>query len=250
MPDDVPPPTERRASRGARRAAASWADVTADVSGASRTQRRSLLLGTAAGYAAFVLLGVLSRFVPACFALMILVGLVAPLVAARRQVPPTTLGYRRAGLGAALLWALGIGAAMALVTVAAYGWPSTTPPLLGVQLVVGVVVWPLLFSPFQENVFRGWMQPRLERALGGRAGLLVTSAAFAGWHLAPPLSGTATSTISFGTPVALATAFVLGLLTGWARQATGGMVAAWLGHALAGLVLVACGQMTFVQYRP
>lgn len=199
-----------------------------------------------AGYAGFVALGVLSRLAPPVFLVMVLAGIVLPVVAARRS--GTTLGYTSRRLGPALLWALGIGVVMTGLTVVRYGWSSS--PLLGVQLAIGMVLWPLVLSPFQENVFRGWMQPRLQHVLGGRVGLLVTAAAFALWHLAPPLSATGTSAISFGTPTALGMAFVLGLLTGLSRDVTNGMVAPWLGHALAGVALVAVGQMTFLQYQP
>lgn len=209
--------------------------------------RLGALVAVAAGYAGFVALGLLSRVAPPLFLVMVVAGIVVPVVAARRS--GTTLGYSRGRLGVALAWALGIGFVMAGLTVAVYG-RSEQPPLLGVQLTIGLALWPLALSPFQENVFRGWMQPRLQQALGDRAGLLVTAGAFAVWHLAPPLSGTATSSISFGTPLALAMAFLLGLLTGWSRDATHGMVAPWLGHALAGLALVAVGQMTFLQYHP
>lgn len=205
-----------------------------------------VLSRVAGGYAAFLGLGIISRFVPLVFVVMVLIGIVVPVALARRRGSP--LGYTRRNLGKSVLSGVAIGALMAVLTVALYGW--SPPPLLGVQLLIGLVLWPLVLSPFQENVFRGWMQPRLQEVLGRTPALLVTSTAFALWHLAPPLSGTATSTISFAAPVALAMAFVLGLLTGWTRQTTDSMIAPWLGHALAGLAIVAVGKMAFLQYTP
>lgn len=203
-----------------------------------------MLTRVTTGYAAFLALGLLSRFVPFVFLVMVVIGIVAPVMLARRR--GERLGYTRRGLGRGVAWGLGIGALMAALTVSIYG--LTSPPLGWAQLLIAVVLWPLALSPFQENVFRGWMQPRLQDALGRAMALLVTSSAFAFWHLAPPLAGTSTSPISFAAPIPLALAFVLGLLTGWARQTTDSMIASWLGHALAGLAIVAVGQMTFLQY--
>lgn len=203
-----------------------------------------MLARVAVGYGLFLALGVLSRFVAPVFLVMLAVGIAAPVVRARRQ--GSRLGYTRRNLRRAVLWGLATGAVMAALTVALYGW--NPQPLLAAQLLVGALLWPLIVSPFQENVFRGWMLPELESVLGGVPALLISSAGFALWHLAPPLSGTVTSAISFATPIALGMAFVLGLLTGWARQATDSMIGPWLGHALAGLAIVAVGQMTFLQY--
>lgn len=181
---------------------------------------------------------------------MVVFGLVFPVVAARRAQPGARLGYTRRQLPASLGWAALIGVVMLAITVVLYGWQPDRQPVPAAQLAIGVVVWVAVMSPFQENLFRGWMQPRLRRAWGGVAGLLVTSAAFAAWHLAPPLTGTATSDVPIATPWGLTSAFVLGLLTGLARDRTGSMVGPWLGHALAGLALVASGSMGFLQYTP
>lgn len=204
------------------------------------------VLTTAAGYAAFVALGVASRFFPVCFVLMVLAGLVLPIIAVRRERPARTLGYTRRNLRRSLLWAGGIGVLMGVLTIGLHG--TRSQPLPGVQLVLGLVIWVAVMSPFQENVFRGWMQSRLEAAWGLRPALLTTSVAFAIWHLAPPLAGTSTTAINIASPAGLLSALVLGLLTGLARQRTQSMVGPWLGHALAGLALVATGQMTLLQY--
>lgn len=199
-------------------------------------------------YLLFVCLGLLSRIAPAAFFAMVALGLVFPVMAVRAA--GGRLGYTRARLRPSLVWAAVIGLVMAGITVMTFGWRPEQQPLLAVQLLVGAVVWTTVMSPFQENLFRGWMQPRLQRSWGRGPGLVVTAAAFAVWHLAPPLTGTSTSDLPIATPSGLLSAFVLGLLTGLARDRTQSMVGPRLGHALAGLALVAEGGMVFVQYRP
>jgi hypothetical protein len=198
-------------------------------------------------YAGFVGLGLLARVVPGVFVVMVAVGLLLPVVAVRRQRPPATVGYTRRELGRSVLWGVGIGAVMTLLTLTLNG--TQEQPFPGVELAIGVVLWFAVLSPFQENLFRGGSRSGCRSAGAGWPGLLVASAVFAARHLAPPLSGTPTSSLP-ATATGLGTAFVLGVLAGVARDRTGSMVGPWLGHALAGIALVATGQMTFLQYQP
>lgn len=105
-------------------------------------------------------------------------------------------------------------------------------------------------SPFQEFFFRAWLHPRIQAGLGRWPGILATSLGFALWHFCPPLEGTTTSTLPVTTPWGFASAAALGVVMGWAYDRTDNLAAPWLGHAIAGLALVASGTVTFVHYMP
>ena len=158
--------------------------------------------------------------------------------------------FTRRNLGQALIWGAAGGLAFGLYTYIVFGAGQSAPPLLLAQVAVGVPVWLLIMSPFQEFLFRGWLQPRLQAALGRWMGIVIASLAFALWHYFPPLEGTMTSTLPISTPIGVVSAAGLGLLMGYLYDRTQNMVAPWLGHALAGLALVLIGTMTFLQYNP
>ena len=103
-------------------------------------------------------------------------------------------------------------------------------------------------SPFQELFFRGWMQTRLSLILGKNLGLILTSAAFLLWHFFPKFEGTFTSTLPLSSGLGIFSTFLAGLLFGFLYQKTENIVAPWLAHAIAGVVLVLIGEMVFIQY--
>lgn len=77
-----------------------------------------------------------------------------------------------------------------------------------------------LFAGFtEETLFRGYLQPTLEARLGRRAGLAVTALIFAAYHLNL-------------RPVALLGKLGFGLIYGGLRQATGGLWAPAVAHAV------------------
>jgi membrane protease YdiL (CAAX protease family) len=119
-------------------------------------------------------------------------------------------------------------------------------PLFALQLIVGIPIWLLIMSPFQEFFFRGWLQPRFEKSLGVWPGLAVTSVGFAVWHLCPPFEQAQIVPIMSVFGMTLTT--MMGLVFGYVFRRTGNIVAPWLAHVLAGLTLVLSGAMTFVQY--
>lgn len=94
---------------------------------------------------------------------------------------------------------------------------------LQLAIVLAVVVQPFL----EELLFRGFLQPSLERWLGAWGAVLTTAAVFALMHgsaAAPPI-------------------FVLSVVLGRVRQRTGRLSAAWAVHALHnGSMLVALFQ--------
>lgn len=122
--------------------------------------------------------------------------------------------------------------------------------MLGLQLAVGIPIWILITSPFQEFFFRGWLQPRFQDAIGKWTGLFVTSLCFMVWHFLPPFEGTATSVVPITSVGGILSTFGLGMLWGYLFQRTENIVAPWLAHALAGIALVLIGMMSFIQYTP
>lgn len=214
------------------------------------TTRRHLAEAVIA-YLAFCGLSILSRYVMPAFLLVVVSGIAFPLAWAKLTRDWTAIGFTRRKLGQALLWGLGAGlAGMLYVFLGARGDALPTPPMLGLQLAFGIPTAMLIVSPFQEFFFRGWLQPRLEAALGKWAGLLVTSLSFALWHLFPPFEGSATSTISVTSPGGILTTIGMGLAFGYIFQRTRNIVAPWLAHALMIVATISVGAMTLIQLNP
>ncbi len=215
--------------------------------GVTGRARRSLLVQAALVYAGFCLLSLASRAVPALLGAVVAVGMLLPPVWNRLAGTPAPRTPRRA---AGVAWGLGSGTAFAAVTFLALRSPAGPPDPLAAQLLVGLVVWLAMWSPFQELFFRGWIQPRLQAAWGRRPGLLVTAGAFTGWHVFPPLEGTPTASLPVTSPLGLAATLGLALLMGYTYDRTGSLLAPWLGHAVAGLGLILAGRMTILVYTP
>lgn len=160
-------------------------------------------------------------------------------------------GFARAKLGPSL----GLGAVIGLLTIVylllTHRDPAAfPPPMLGVQLAAGVPIWLLILSPFQEFLFRGWLQPRLTEALGYRPGLALTAVLFAVWHYLPPFQGTTTSSLDLSSVGAVLTMLGMGLAFGWAFRRTENIAAPWLAHALMGVGTILVGRMTLVTVMP
>ncbi len=208
------------------------------------------LIEAVIAYAAFSSLSVLSRFALPVFLLVVVGGFAFPLIWAKLTRNWVSIGFTRRNLGRALLWGLGTGLAVMLYIFVTPGEERTLPPMLGVQLAVGIPMWFIIVSPFQEFFFRGWLQPRFQEAIGKWAGLVVTSICFTLWHFFPPFEGTATSTLPITSLTGILTTFGLGMIWGYVLQRTENIVAPWVSHALAGIALVLTGTMSFIQYTP
>lgn len=182
------------------------------------------------------------------FVAFVAYGVGFPLWWGRRD--PAGLGFTRHRLGQALGWGAVAGIGWALYTYAAFGAGSSPPPLWPIQVVIGLPVWLLILSPFQEFFFRGWFQPRLQLALGRSPGLVVTAVAFTLWHAFPPLEGTLTATLPLSSLLGILSTLGFGLLLGYVFQRTQNIAAPWLAHALGGIGLVLIGQMTFLRWVP
>jgi len=189
-------------------------------------------------------LSLLSRLVAPLFLLVVGSGLFFPLIWGKLTKDWKTMGFTRRNIGQALFWGVGSGALLMVVI-----WFTTEhklAPFYVLQLIVGIPIWLLIMSPFQEFFFRGWLQPRFEKSLGLWPGLVVTSIGFAVWHLCPPFEQAQIVPIMSVFGMVFTTA--MGLVFGYIFRRTGNIIAPWLAHVLAGLTLVLSGAMTFVQY--
>jgi membrane protease YdiL (CAAX protease family) len=149
------------------------------------------------------------------------------------------MGFSRRNLGAGLRWGLGGGLVTSAIGVAVVS-ERVLPARLGLELAVGIPIWLLVASPFQELFFRGWLQTQWERGLGRGTGLVVTTLVFTLWHYCWALAGqTAVPLYTFQGVVAT---FASGLVYGYCFQRTESIVAPWLAHALTGVAFLRwCG---------
>jgi membrane protease YdiL (CAAX protease family) len=210
----------------------------------SQHAKRKALAEAVVALGLFCGLSLLSRLVPLLFVLVVGGGLFFPLIWGMFTKDWRTMGFTRRNLGRSLMW--GVGSGMFLMLVIWFTTEHRLAPFFGLQLIVGIPIWLLIMSPFQEFFFRGWLQPRFEKSLGLWPGLLVTSAGFAVWHLCPPFEQA--QIVPIMSAFGMAFTIVMGLVFGYAFRRTGSIVAPWLAHVLAGLTLVLSGAMTFVQY--
>jgi len=202
------------------------------------------------GFATFCALGLISRFIPAVFALFVVYGIAFPLIWAKRTHTWQTMGFSRHNLLPALLWGLVAGLAWAGYTFVFFRQDKPLPPLWGLQVAIAVPIWFLVMSPFQEFFFRGWLQPRLQASFGQKTGLSGTALLFTLWHFFPQLEGTTTTSLPLSSPLGLVSTVIAGFLFGYIFQRTGNILAPWLAHAIGGIALVLIGEMSFIQYHP
>jgi membrane protease YdiL (CAAX protease family) len=193
---------------------------------------------------AFYGLSLLSRLVAPLLLLVVASGLLFPLIWGMLTKDWKTMGFTRRNIGQALVW--GVGSGMLLMVVIWFTTEHKVAPFFALQLIVGIPIWLLIMSPFQEFFFRGWLQPRFEKSLGLWPGLVVTSVGFAVWHLCPPFEQA--QIVPIMSVFGMGLTIVMGLVFGYVFRRTGSIVAPWFAHVLAGLTLVLSGAMTFVQY--
>ena len=199
------------------------------------------------GYLGFCSLSLLGYVTPLAIQFMVLVGLALPLAWGWRTGEWQAMGFSLRNLGAALKWGLGAGVVTSAIGVLVVS-ERTLPPGLGLELAVGIPLWLLVASPFQEFFFRGWLQSQWERGLGKCLGLVLATLAFTLWHYCWPLAGQ--TAVPLYTLHGVVGAFASGLVYGVAFQRTGSIVAPWLAHALAGVVLVCIGAGSFAAALP
>jgi len=207
------------------------------------------LIEAVTSYAVFCSLSVLSRFILPAFLLVVAIGLAFPIVWTKLTRGRASIGFTRQNRGQALLWGLGTGLAIMLYIFVTSGEERTLPSMFELQLAIGIPMWFLIVSPFQEFFFRGWLQPRFQEAMGKWAGLVVASICFTLWHFFPPFDlPNPTGTLPITSLNGILTTFGLGMIWGYVLQRTDNIMAPWLSHALAGIALVLTGTMSFIQY--
>jgi membrane protease YdiL (CAAX protease family) len=210
-----------------------------------RSVRRSLI-EAAAALGVFYSLTAASRRVEVALHTMALAGLLFPLVWGRVTGRWADMGFRQDGLPGALAWGVGAGVVSGVIGYLAVPERRLAADV-GRQLGVGIPMWLLLASPFQEFFFRGWLQPRWERGLGRGWGLLVATIGFTGWHyLLPIFSGSGQSSFPLYSLRGLVATFGAALVYGYAFHRTGSIVTPWLAHALSGIMFVAVGAGMFL----
>ncbi len=187
-------------------------------------------------------------FQPASYAIY-LIGIAFPLIWAAVTKDWVAIGFTRRNWQSALLWGIVLGMLLFLLIYSALWITGTRLPagLLPQQLLIGIPFSFLVISPFQEFLFRGWLQPRFQNALGKVRGLLVCSLLFAIWDTLPPLRGTPIKTATATMIMFLPESFVFGLVFGYLFHRTGNMLAPWLTHSLAALAVIAVGRLMLVQ---
>jgi membrane protease YdiL (CAAX protease family) len=204
----------------------------------------SRLLAIIVGYVVFCGLSQLSRVVYPFFGLVVLIGIALPLVWGRFTGEWSLMGFSRRNLGEALLWGIGAGVVSSIVGLLILEEQLAASNLLQ-QLLIGVPLWLLVISPFQEFFFRGWMQSGLGKVLGEWWGLIIANVCFTLWHYVSPIADAAP--MPLGTVLGVGSTFVAGLAYGYGFMKSKSMVAPWLGHAISGIVFVMVGAMDFIQ---
>ncbi len=199
-------------------------------------------------YVIFYALTVLSRFFqPASYAIYLL-GIGFPLVWAAFTKEWATIGFTRRRWQSALLWGTLLGTLLFVFGYSALLLTGTrlAGQMLSRQLRIGIPFSFLVISPFQEFLFRGWLQPRLQRALGDARGLFICSLSFAVWDALPPLRGMPISAIAATMVLLVPASFVFGLAVGYLFHRTRNILAPWLAHSLAAVAVIAAGRLILV----
>jgi membrane protease YdiL (CAAX protease family) len=215
-----------------------------------QSAKRKVLIQAVIALLVFCGLSLLSRFVAPVYLFVVGSGLFLPLVWGVFTKDWGTMGFTRRNLGKAVLWGLAAGLLCYLYTVLTAA-KTPPPPMLGLQLAIGIPIALLVISPFQEFFFRGWLQPRFERAFGKWTGLSVTALCFALWHYFPAFETSPTgAAIRLTSVYGFLTLLGLGLVWGYVFQRTGNIIAPWVAHTLAIVGLITTGAMVLVQYTP
>lgn len=197
----------------------------------------SLMVGLA-----FFLLSWVSRSIFSLFSLVVLIGLAFPPIWSAAAQPGTKFWGKSAR--AALVWGIGSGVISSLLGVSVLQ-KVAVPANLGLQLLVGIPLWFLIVSPFQEFFFRGWMQTVFSDKCGKWAGLIAANLCFTAWHYLSPILDLAPYPLQ-SIPGVVST-FTAGLIYGYAYQRSQHILAPWLGHAISGIVFILIGAVDLAQ---
>lgn len=195
-------------------------------------------------FALFCALSLLSQGWYPVFGLVAILGIAFPLAWGKRTGNWAEMGFSMRNIGPALLWGA-IGGVLTSVIGVAVLPERSLPSQIGIQLAIGVPIWALIVSPFQEFFFRGWLQTRFENTLGNLWGLLIANACFTIWHYFAPFVGV--TSVPLETPIGALSTFGAGLIYAYVFQRTRNILAPWLAHCIAGITFIVVGAMDFTQ---
>jgi len=194
-------------------------------------------------FGAFCGLTALGFLNPALLGPSVLLGLALPVIWAWRTHDWSPLGLSRDRLGPGLAWGLAGGILAAITATLVTPQPAIPTDLAG-ELLIGIPLWLLVASPYQELFFRGWLQPHLERAWGRWPGLLAATGLFTLWHYVLPLaSGSSYPLATWGGLLGVLAA---GLIYAISYQQARSVIAPWLAHALSGITFILLGAAGFL----
>jgi membrane protease YdiL (CAAX protease family) len=211
---------------------------------ATKQENGNQLAQAIIAYVVFCGLSLLSQIVYPAFGLVVLMGLALPLAWGKYTGNWAEMGFTRHNLWPALWWGVAAGILTGIIGVAVLPQRSV-PPMPGLQFAIGIPLWALIISPFQEFFFRGWLQPRFENTLGMWWGLLAATVGFTLWHYFAPFVGR--TPVPLDTPIGVLSTFAAGLVYGFAFQRTRNIITPWLAHVLTGIAFIAVGAMDFTR---
>jgi hypothetical protein len=116
--------------------------------------RRKALTGAIIALSVFCGLSLLSRLEPTVYLFVVGGGLVFPLIWGVFARDFGTMGFTRRNLGRAGLWGLSAGLLCCLYNVLTAS-EVPPPPMLGLQLVVGIPIALLVITPYPGVLFQG-----------------------------------------------------------------------------------------------
>ena len=193
-------------------------------------------------YLIFCGLSFLSQSIEPLFGVVAMIGIAFPLAWGKWRGDWASMGFRKKNLKSALGWGIFGGIFASLIGIAVLPELSI-PDNLALQLLIGVPLWALIVSPFQEFFFRGFMQSIFESKLGNLWGLLLSNLGFTLWHYCAPFD---TSPVPLNSVIGFLSTFAAGLVYAYIFQRTHNVVAPWLAHLLTGIVFILVGAMDFV----
>lgn len=201
------------------------------------------------GTTIFCIISYLSRFIIPLFGIVLITGIAFPLIWAKIKKDWTSIGFTKKSTGKAFLWGLGSGMVIFLYLLfdGFKSLPNFTD-VLGLKLAVNIPAWIIIVAPFQEFFFRGWLQTKLQKSMGKWFGFVIVSIIFTLWHYLPPFEGTSTSNISIYSLEGFFTILVFGFVWGFVYLISdNNIIAPWISHSMAGIVVVIIGQWSILQ---
>ena len=208
-----------------------------------RRSRTKIIL-VLVGCLAFFGLSILSRRIYSLFGLVVLLGIGLPLAWDGFTNDWQSLVFFRRNVWKSVLWGTSAGVISSLIGLSVLG-DVDIPGNLDQQLVLGIPLWLLVISPFQEFFFRGLMQSEFTERLGEWKGLLFANVCFTAWHYLSPIVDLAQFPLK--SWAGLLSTFAAGLVYGYAFQRSQNFIAPWLAHTISGICFMVVGAMDLLQ---